>query len=250
MDELPKSVLFGLIGKPVKHSFSKDYFSQKFSEQGLIHFSYELFELDNIAQFTELLQQYPQLKGLNVTLPYKKQVLPYLDWLSPEAARIGAVNTIKVESSRYSGFNTDYFGFKQSLLQWADKQLPDTALVLGQGGASAAVLAALEDLDIKYLIATRNPRPPAINYQQLDELNLAEFPLIINTTPLGMAPNTDQAPPINYHQINALHFVYDLVYNPVETMLMKLCDQQGAQVKNGLDMLHLQAEKAWEIWTA
>ncbi len=244
------SVLFGLIGKPVKHSFSKGYFTEKFDQLQLHQHAYELFELEEIKQLPELLSRHPNLKGLNVTLPYKKQVIPYLDQLSEEAQRIGAVNTILVGSDGLRGFNTDYYGFKNSLTAWAGEALPNQALVLGQGGASAAILAALEDLGVFSLIATRNPKGPAITYQELAEYSLTDYPLIINTTPLGMAPNVQEMPPINLAQLNSNHFIYDLVYNPLETRLMKEGSERGAHVKNGLEMLHLQAEKAWEIWTA
>ncbi len=246
-----KENLLGLIGRPVKHSFSKDYFSAKFLELNLENFKYELFELKFIEDLELLLAKYPQLVGLNVTLPYKKAVIPYLSSLSDEAQRVGAVNTIKIgPSGLLRGFNTDYYGFKISLVHWLDEFKPHKCLILGTGGAAAAVNAVLKDLGIDLLMVSRTATASAISYDNLKEKDLEEYPLIINTTPLGMSPEVASLPDLSYDQISSSHYVYDLVYNPMVTTLMKTAALRGAQVKNGLEMLQLQAEKAWEIWTS
>lgn len=244
------SKLYGLIGKPVKHSFSKDYFTKKFAALDLKHHQYQLFELAHIEEFTTLIEDHPQLLGLNVTIPYKKLVIPYMTSLSPEAEKIGAVNTIKITATgALIGYNTDYFGFLSSLQSWLNGYLPPQALILGTGGAAMAVRTALDDLGINYKLVSRQPKSEALSYEDVDALNLASFPLIINTTPLGMAPDLESAPSLNYHQLGSDHYLYDLVYNPTVTTFMEKAQARGARVKNGLEMLHLQAEKAWEIWS-
>ena len=244
---------YGLIGYPLSHSFSKRYFAQKFVREGILNSSYELFPLEAIEELPALLQTHHDLIGLNVTIPYKQQVIPLLDRLDPVAERIGAVNTIKIDSasSERVGYNSDYYGFKQSLESWlADKKVPQ-ALVLGTGGASRAVVCVLEDVGITYRYVSRQSSSEAISYKALrQEHSLADFPLIINTTPLGMSPQVDTTPDLAYAQLTPEHFCYDLVYNPEETLFMKRSREQGAQTKNGLEMLHLQAEKSWEIWNA
>ncbi len=242
--------LFGLIGKPLDHSFSQRYFTEKFKSLGLEDHLYQLFELSNIEEVEALIAEHPQLVGLNVTLPYKKQVIDFLTDLSPEAQRIGAVNTIKFNPDDLRvGYNTDYHGFYQSLKTWLGSSTPKNALVLGTGGASMAVTCALEDLGMDITPVSRKPSEEVISYQQLKELDLRNFELIVNTTPLGMAPHITTLPDIRYEQIGRDHFLYDLVYNPQVTAFMKQGKQQGAQVKGGLEMLQLQAEKAWDIWT-
>ena len=245
--------LYGLIGYPLSHSFSKQYFAQKFAREGIADASYELFPVESINALPQLLQKHPTLVGLNVTIPYKQQVMPFLTRLDPVAERIGAVNTIRVhaEASEYVGYNSDYYGFKHSLQQWLGGRVIRKALVLGTGGASKAVVCALQDLQIVPTYVSRQALPGATTYQDLKaKKSLSAYPLIINTTPLGMSPQTDQAPDLDYSQLTADHFCYDLVYNPEETLFMQKATLQGAQTKNGLEMLHLQAEKSWEIWNS
>ncbi|WP_026135474.1 shikimate dehydrogenase family protein [Nafulsella turpanensis] len=245
--------LFGLIGYPLGHSFSKKYFSEKFNREDIADARYELFELPEIAGFKSLVDCLPELEGLNVTIPHKQAVIPYLDVLEESAKKVGAVNVIRLQNGRLTGYNSDYFGFKRSLEQWLPKSRRELqALVLGTGGASKAVSAALKDLNIPFQLVSRTAGPQLLSYQALKaqpEL-LKEHQLIINTTPLGTAPHTEEAPPLDYQLLTHQHFLYDLVYNPAKTRFMQLGEAQGAQVKNGLEMLQLQAEKAWEIWNS
>lgn len=245
--------LYGLIGKTLKHSFSQKYFRQKFIKENIGSSDYLLFELESIHEFPSLLANNPDLRGLNVTIPYKLEVMQFLDEIDSKSKEIGAVNTIKFFDDKIIGYNTDYLGFKQSLLDWI---LPPyhqyKALVLGTGGASKAVIAALQDLNISYQYVSRTADQFAVSYQDLQSKNaiLQEHQLIINTTPLGTSPNIDEAPPIPYEALSNQHFLYDLVYNPAETLFIKLGKEKGAKTKNGLEMLELQAEKAWEIWNS
>lgn len=242
---------YGLIGYPLGHSFSQRYFSDKFKHEG-IDAEYSLYPLENIQSFPSLLEENKNLVGLNVTIPYKESVMSYLDELSEEGEAIGAVNVIKIEreSGKLSlkGFNSDFVGFTKSL-----KPLlrPDVkkALVLGTGGASKAVCYALRKLNIDYVLVSRTPATGMISYSQLNEAIMGDNLLIVNTTPLGMFPHTYQCPPIPYDLLTPNHVCYDLVYNPEVTEFMKKSAEQGATVKNGLEMLHLQADRAWEIWT-
>ncbi|WP_114748387.1 shikimate dehydrogenase family protein [Pleomorphovibrio marinus] len=242
---------YGLIGFPLSHSFSKKYFSEKFVKEGLSDRQYELYELPNIDAFPILLKKEKGLLGLNVTIPYKVEVIPYLDQLDPACEAIGAVNCIKISTGRLTGFNTDYIGFKESLQNWLP-QIKQKALVLGTGGASRAVVQALQDLKIPFLRVSRNDldKMDVISYMDLldNKEILEEYTLIINTTPLGTFPNVESMPAIPVQYINDRHRVYDLVYNPEKTYLMKTLEAKGAVVKNGLEMLHLQAEAAWKIW--
>lgn len=239
--------LLGLIGYPLSHSFSKKYFQEKFSKEHIENFSYELFPLSHISEFPELLSQKPNLKGLNVTIPYKEAVIPYLDVLHEAAQHIGAVNTILIENGKKIGYNTDYIGFLESLQSWLAGKNISQALILGSGGASKAVQVALQSLQIPYLIASQSSSK-GIAYNDIDIHLIQNCPLIINTTPLGMYPNTQNFPDIPYQGIDFRHFVYDLVYNPEETIFLQKTKMQGAKTKNGLEMLYLQAEAAWKIW--
>jgi shikimate dehydrogenase len=240
---------FGLIGYPLSHSFSKKYFTEKFVREGINDAHYELFEIKSIEEFPALTQAQTPLVGLNVTIPYKQQVMPYLDYLDEVAEKIGAVNTIKFgKDGQKSGFNSDYYGFKSSLEKWVDTTEIKEALVLGTGGASKAVIVVLQDLGITPQLVSRTTSGKAISYHNLRQKSLSAYPLIINTTPLGMTPKTDFFPEIDYEQLASAHYCYDLVYNPEATTFMKKAAAQGANTKNGLEMLHLQAEKSWEIW--
>ena len=244
---------FGLIGKKLGHSFSRRFFNEKFQELGLTDHRYHLFEIDSIEGVKYILDTHETLKGLNVTIPYKEDILKILDSIDPKAERIGSVNVVKIGSSNtLSGFNTDYYGFKKSLVNWipANIMAGISAVILGTGGASKAVCCALDDLGIEYRLVSRYRREGILDYEELKENPqlLKENHLIINTTPLGMYPNSVSFPEIDYNTISKGHYTYDLVYNPEETVFMKRSKGRGAHAKNGLEMLHLQAEKSWEIW--
>jgi shikimate dehydrogenase len=240
---------FGLIGYPLGHSFSKKYFTEKFVREGIQGCQFELYPIESITEFPQLLDRETNLEGLSVTIPYKEQVIPYLDALEPACAQIGAVNCIRVQDGIKTGFNTDYLGFKHSLQSWLGTEIPN-ALVLGTGGASKAVQQALRDLEIPYRIVSRTQREGQLTYADLKEQPewLASHPLIINTSPLGTYPQVEDMPNIPLEQLHATHRVYDLVYNPPITRLMQECISRGGTTKNGQDMLELQAEAAWSIW--
>ncbi len=240
---------FGLIGYPLGHSFSKKYFTEKFVREGIQGCQFELYPIESISELPQLLDRESGLEGLSVTIPYKEQVIPYLDALDPACAQIGAVNCIRIRDGRKIGFNTDYLGFKHSLQSWLGTEIPN-ALVLGTGGASKAVQQALRDLEVPYRIVSRTQREGQLTYSQLKEQPewLASYPLIINTSPLGTYPQVEDLPDIPLEQLHASHRVYDLVYNPPITRLMQECIARGGTAKNGQDMLELQAEAAWSIW--
>ncbi|WP_226389602.1 shikimate dehydrogenase family protein [Penaeicola halotolerans] len=240
---------YGLIGFPVKYSFSQNYFTEKFYKEGIENALYELFEIKDIAEIKQLITNHPDLVGLNVTKPYKEQVIPFLDQLDESARKIGAVNVIKIENGQLKGFNSDYFGFKNSLKAW----LPHTdikALMLGNGGAAKAVMVALDDLKIPYQIVSRTPHSGQITYETLhtEPHWLETHQLLINCTPLGMQPDVHLGPDLPYDLVTSEHYGYDLIYNPEETYFMRKISVKGGKVKNGLEMLYLQAEKSWEIW--
>ncbi|WZL89289.1 shikimate dehydrogenase [Salinimicrobium sp. 3283s] len=238
---------FGLVGRNISYSFSRKYFSEKFTSEG-INATYENFDLQDIKQFPEVLAKNPELKGLNVTIPYKEVIFPFLDSLDETAQQIGAVNTIKVErNGSLTGYNTDYFGFSEALKPFL-KLHHKKALILGTGGASKAVNYALNSLDIKTRLVSRSPSKNAISYQQLSEEILEEHTVIINTTPLGTHPKVEEYPPLPVNYLSSRHLLFDLIYNPPQTALMKLAAARGATVLNGEKMLELQALKAWEIW--
>ena len=244
-----KKRIFGLIGYPLSHSFSKKYFTEKFAREGIGDAQYELFEIKTIEEFSTLVKAQTTLVGLNVTIPYKQQVMPFLDYLDEVAEKIGAVNTIRFEENgQKAGYNSDYYGFKYSLEKWLNGADIRNALVLGTGGASKAVIVVLQDMGITPQLVSRITSVKAVSYEDLREKNLSNYPLIINTTPLGMTPKTESFPDIDYEQLTSSHYCYDLVYNPEATFFMKKAATQGAKTKNGLEMLHLQAEKSWEIW--
>ncbi|WOK05753.1 shikimate dehydrogenase [Imperialibacter roseus] len=244
--------LFGLIGFPLTHSFSRKYFSEKFLREGISDASYELYEMETAASFPALFAENPNLVGINVTIPHKKAVIPLLNKLDQSASRVGAVNVIRKErDGQLTGFNSDYIGFLRSLQSWAgDAIVGAKALVLGTGGAASAVRVALEDLKIEFLQVSRSAGNGVITYGDLknDPTILESRKLIINTTPLGTYPDTGKCPEIDFERIGSGHLFYDLVYNPAETLFMKKGQEHGAKVKNGYDMLVLQAERAWEIW--
>lgn len=237
---------FGLIGKQLGHSFSPKFFKEKFEKEH-IKAAYHAFELSEIDQVIDLIKKTQDLRGLNVTIPYKESIIPYLDELDPGAAKIGAVNCIQfLKNGKLKGYNTDIIGFTESLKPLL-KSYHQRALILGSGGASKAVAQALNNLSIQYKIVSRNG---LINYTNLQHAAIESHTLIINTTPLGMFPDIDSYPQIPYEALTAKHLIYDLVYNPVKTKLMTMAESKGAVVKNGYEMLVLQAEVAWKIWNA
>lgn len=245
--------LFGLIGFPLTHSFSKKYFSEKFIREGIADCAYELYPIEKIALLESLLADQPQIAGLNVTIPYKIDVLDYVDELDAAAAYIGAVNTLHIsdrDGKRFiKGYNTDAFGFETSLKPLLELQHKQ-ALIFGDGGAAKAVKYVLEQLNISYTSVLRRPQAGCLTYGDLNESLLIASKILINTTPLGTYPDVETCPDIPYQFISPQHLAYDLVYNPEETAFLKWAKAQGAKTKNGLDMLHLQAERAWTIWTA
>jgi len=242
---------FGLIGYPLSHSFSKKYFTNKFEKEEIADAQYELFPIQSIQELPKLLRDNPDLVGLNVTIPYKEQVIPFLHHIDPKAHAIGAVNTIRIEKGKLTGYNTDYFGFKDSLVKFIGANaFPEKALILGTGGASKAVKAALDDLNIHHKFVSREPVEGQLSYESIASSpnHVLTSLLIINTTPLGMSPNTDTLPKLPYEHLTPNHMLYDLVYNPLKTAFMQKGIEAKCWVKNGLEMLHGQAEKSWEIW--
>lgn len=245
---------FGLIGYPLTHSFSKKYFAEKFAREGILGCQYDLYEMVNVAESLPALLQTPGLRGLNVTIPHKQAVLPFLSRLDPSAEKVGAVNVIRLETDgSLTGFNSDYYGFRQSLEEWGlgfgveGEGWKVQALILGTGGASKAVVAALTDLGIPSKMVSRTKTADNLTYDELPG-QLADYKLIANCSPVGTYPNTNEAPDLPYSEITADHWLYDLVYNPAETLFMRRGLEQGAHVLNGHRMLVLQAKKAWEIW--
>jgi len=242
--------LYGLIGEYLSYSFSKKYFLEKFAVENRTDSFYELFPFSPITKINQLIAQHPNLRGLNVTIPYKQQVFDFLDEISPDAAEIGAVNTIKFMDGKRIGYNTDHYGFRVSLFGMVPigKTLPKRALVLGTGGAAKAVTYVLEKEGIYYLNVSRTAGTGKITYKDVSEEILQKHRLIINTTPLGTYPNISTLPDLPYNVLTDQHYLYDLVYNPEVSSFLAKGNQVGAKTRNGLEMLSLQAEKAWEIW--
>lgn len=239
---------YGLIGFPLSHSFSKRYFEEKFAREAITGCRYDLFPLQQITELPALLNAHPQLSGLNVTVPYKEAILPYLQALDTTARQIGAVNCIKVDAGALTGYNTDAFGFHHSLVNFLP-HTPRQVFVLGTGGSSKAVTYILQQLQLPYLRVSRTPQSAEISYATIAQ-HLQDSNLFINTTPLGMFPAVEGCPAIPYHLLSDKDALYDLVYNPAETLFLQKGKQQGCAVKNGLEMLQLQAEESWRIWTA
>lgn len=242
---------YGLIGYPLSHSFSKKYFTEKFLNEDIEDHQYELFPIEDIKKLPDLIAENPSLCGLNVTIPHKVNVLCYLNEVDEAAEKIGAVNCISIKSfdgeTYLKGYNTDAYGFESSLVPLLQSQ-HTKALVFGDGGAAKAVKYVLEKLGIGYQVVVRKEAPGAILYSDISPEILASHLLLINTTPLGMSPHVDTYPDIDYSQLGTQHLAYDLVYNPLETAFLTKAAVQGAQIKNGLEMLYQQAEKAWAIW--
>lgn len=242
--------LYGLIGYPLGHSFSQRYFTEKFQREGISGARYELFPLPDIAGFPALVAAHPDLRGLNVTIPHKVAVIPYLQRLDETAAAIGAVNVIRFETGGPAGFNTDAIGFERSLLPWLNKgQKTAHALILGAGGASKAVAYVLKKWGVPFHVVSRRPQAPEqMAWADLHKADFTEIQWIFNATPLGTYPDINVCPDLPFDLLGPQHLVYDLVYNPAETLLLQRAKSRGCAVKNGLEMLHLQAEAAWEIW--
>lgn len=242
--------IFGLIGQTVSHSFSKSYFDEKFFREGLRDHHYELFPLKDIQEIENLIQNTKGLTGLNVTIPYKEKVMDYLDEVDPAAKKIGAVNVIKIQNGKRKGFNTDMDAFYETIEKWLPKDRKFKALILGTGGSSKSVQEALIKLKIAFKLVSREASRGNYTYKDLEKNPkiISDANLIINTTPLGMHPNTNSMPPIDYELLTADHYVYDLIYNPARTMFLQKAEMRGATAKNGLEMLHVQAEKSWGIW--
>ncbi len=241
----------GLIGYPLTHSFSKQYFSQKFEKENISDYIYRNFELTDIRLFSELIQTNPDLIGLNVTIPYKEKILAYVDELSPEVRAVGATNTLVIhpQSKKITAYNTDIYGFKQSILPYL-KNYHRRALILGTGGAAKAVAYALRQLNIKSLMISRQPNnKQQLNYSDLTKSIVKSHLLVINTTPVGQYPETAKSPQFPFDFVTEKHLFYDLIYNPPETRFLSEAKKQNATICNGLNMLHLQAESAWQIWT-
>ena len=243
---------YGLIGRPLGHSFSAAFFKEKFEREGIDAVYYN-YELNSIGALPQLLHDVPELRGLNVTIPYKEEVLPLLDALSPEAQAIGAVNVVRVHRRAdgtpwLKGYNSDIIGFTQSIRPLLRAEVHTDALVLGTGGASKAVLAGLRSLNVRPVSVSRTKRPGGYTYEELTPELLRRFTVIVNCTPLGMHPDVTTCPPLPYASLTPEHLLYDLVYNPLETEFLRRGRAQGAVVKNGLEMLHLQALASWEFW--
>jgi len=248
---------FGLIGYPLSHSFSQKFFTEKFLQENIVNASYHNFPIPSMESFGALWKENPNLEGLNVTIPYKKEVIPFLQHSSAVVQEIHACNCIRKFNNELYGYNTDVIGFEKSLLPFL-KPHHTHALILGTGGAAAAVQWVLQKLNIQFQIVSRKANAieantemkSIISYNHLNKSLVEAHTLIINTSPVGMYPNTNEAPPIAYEGITAQHHLYDLVYNPTETLFMKKGLEKGATVQNGLAMLHIQAEESWAIWNA
>jgi shikimate dehydrogenase len=238
---------YGLVGKDIAYSFSRSYFTNKFRTEILKDYEYENFDLETIEAFPLLLESHKNLCGLNVTIPYKEAIMPYLDEIEPQAAEIGAVNTIQFTSRGLIGHNTDVYGFRESIsamLKPEDRH----ALILGTGGASKAIAFVLGQLGIEFRFVSRTPTDNQLGYKDLGKELMAEYTLIVNCTPLGTFPNIEQKPALPYPLLDKRHFLFDLIYNPTKTVFLQEGQQRGARILNGLKMLELQAEKSWKIW--
>ena len=237
---------FGLIGRNISYSFSKSYFAEKFINENIVDAVYNVFDLQQIDEVEKIFAT-EGLVGFNVTIPYKQEIIPFLDELSPEAKKIGAVNTVLIKDGKRIGHNTDCYGFHHSILPLLEPH-HKKALVLGNGGAAKAVFYILDELNIDYRIVSRNPTEEQLSYENLNEKIVTEFPILINCSPVGTFPNIENAPLLPYQFITKNHLLYDLIYNPPVTKFLENGQNNGAKIKNGHEMLVLQAEKAWEIW--
>ncbi len=244
--------LYGLVGRGVSHSFSPRYFAEKFKRLGLAA-EYKLFDIDHISELPEILAANPELKGLNITIPYKREVFDLLDFVQPASLQTGSVNTLKIErhdsGNWISGFNTDVVGFENSLRNLVGRSKNRKALILGTGGSSRAVAYVLRKLGYFYLYVSQNPQKASqLGYPCVTEKILSDYKLIINTTPLGMYPDISSFPNLPYHLLTSEHILFDLVYNPIETKFLTFGKERGAKTLSGLKMLEIQADASWEIW--
>lgn len=240
--------LYGLIGYPLGHSFSKQYFTEKFQREGIVDATFELFPLQQIQDFPQLINTLPDLSGLCVTIPYKEAIIPHLNHIDDKNNAIAAVNCIKIKEGELIGYNTDVIGFENSLKPYLQSQ-PQKALILGTGGASKAVQFVLKKLSIDYLVVSRKPvSENSISYNQLNQEIIHEHTIIINCTPLGMSPHIEELPLLPFTFIGKEHLLYDLVYTPSITAFLEKGRMHGATIKNGEEMLHIQAEANWQIW--
>lgn len=238
----------GLLGYPLEHSFSKQYFKAKFLQENLTECSYENFSVPDLNDWRSTVGR-EQLDGFNITIPYKKEIIPFLDEISDTAAATGAVNTVLISDDKWIGENTDVIGFRESLLSFvATPENIRQALILGTGGASLSAAYILNELNIPYRFVSRSQQKDHLTYEELNG-NIREYDLIINTTPAGMYPDNDLFPNIPYTELSTKHYLYDMVYNPGKTLFLSYGEKQGASIKNGLEMLRLQAEAAWNFWT-
>tara|TARA_B100001741_G_scaffold38729_1_gene27513 strand:+ start:7357 stop:8097 length:741 start_codon:yes stop_codon:yes gene_type:complete len=242
-------IKLGLIGYPLVHSFSKKYFNEKFDNENIKNVSYQNYELKNINELKSLIKRNSDLRGLNVTIPYKEKVIKYLDKIDEKYLNIGAVNVIKIIDNKLFGINTDYEAFKITLKEWLDNSFNSKALILGTGGSSKSVSLALKELNIDHNFVSRKKRKNVFSYEDLLDIKIfSNYKLIINTTPLGMYPKINLLPNIPYSLITKNYYLYDLVYNPETTKFLEKGKRKGAKIKNGLEMLHLQAELSWNYW--
>tara|TARA_B100000405_G_C16701979_1_gene416537 strand:+ start:423 stop:1163 length:741 start_codon:yes stop_codon:yes gene_type:complete len=242
-------IKLGLIGYPLVHSFSKKYFNEKFDNENIKNVSYQNYELKNINELKSLIKRNSDLRGLNVTIPYKEKVIKYLDKIDEKYLNIGAVNVIKIIDNKLFGINTDYEAFKITLKEWLDNSFNSKALILGTGGSSKSVSLALKELNIDHNFVSRKKRKNVFSYEELLDIKIfSNYKLIINTTPLGMYPKINLLPNIPYSLITKNYYLYDLVYNPETTRFLEKGKRKGAKIKNGLEMLHLQAELSWNYW--
>lgn len=246
MQALKEKSVYGLIGRNIEYSFSRNYFNQRFKREQISSHQYVNFDIDEITSCTKVFDT-ADLKGCNVTVPYKKQIIPFLDELDEGAEKIGAVNCIDFKNGRKIGYNTDVYGFQNSLEKQLNKN-DHRALILGTGGASLAVGYCLDKLGIEYKKVSRTSKTGVITYENLSEKDITDTQIIINCTPLGTSPNITSKPPIPYHAISNKHYLYDLVYNPELSSFLNEGKTKGGRFKNGYEMLILQAERSWEIW--
>lgn len=242
---------FGLLGKDISYSFSRKYFTEKFAELGLNNFKYNNFDIPEIEEFPFLLyHREHEFGGINVTIPYKQAVMKYLHEISDDAKKIGAVNTIKInDDNQLIGYNTDFYGFQKSIEPLL-KSHHKKALILGTGGASKAVAYAFDQMNIDYKFVSRKVDEDMFLYSVLTNEIMGEYAIIVNCSPIGTHPNVNEAPNVPYEFITESHLLFDLIYNPAETKFLQEGKKRGATIKNGLEMLELQAEKSWEIWNS